>query len=294
VRFIGDIPIFVAHDSADVWRHRELFDLDARARPREVAGVPPDYFSKTGQRWGNPLYRWDEMEREGFAWWRRRVRAVLRLVDVVRVDHFRGLEAFYAIPAGAPDATRGRWVKAPGERLLRALRADLGSLPFIAEDLGVITPEVLRLRDDFGLPGMRILQFAFSGDDGADPFLPHNYVPHTVAYTGTHDNDTTLGWYRGSPGDLRPPARVAREAERARRYLHSDGREVHWDFVRGVQASVARTAVVPLQDALGLGSEARFNRPAVAEGNWSWRVPAAALDRALAERLADLCRLYGR
>ncbi len=294
VRLIGDMPIFVAHDSADVWRHRDLFDLDRHGRPRAVAGVPPDYFSRTGQLWGNPLYRWDEMERQGFAWWRRRVSGALKLVDVVRIDHFRGLEAFYEIPADAVDATRGRWVKAPGERLLRALQAGLGSLPFIAEDLGFITPEVDRLRDAFLLPGMRVLQFAFSSEEARDPFRPHNYVPNTVAYTGTHDNDTTLGWLRGSPGDLRSPATVGAERERALLYLHSDGREPHWDFIRAVEASVARTAVVPLQDVLGLGSEARFNRPAHPDGNWRWRFRDGALDRSLAARLAEMCRLYGR
>jgi 4-alpha-glucanotransferase len=290
IQLVGDMPLFVAHDSADVWRQPHLFDLDAAGAPRAVAGVPPDYFSATGQLWGNPLYRWEAMREEDFAWWRRRVRAALRLVDVVRIDHFRGLESYYEIPAGAPDATGGRWVQAPGAALLESLRSDLGALPFIAEDLGLITPEVDALRDRFSLPGMRVLQFAFMSEDGADPHKPHNYVPNAVAYTGTHDNDTLRGWLAAE----RPTRELRAERMRALRYVGARGRDAHWAFVRAVQASVARTAIVPVQDVLGLGSEARLNTPARAEGNWSWRLGEGALTRRLADRLRELCRLYGR
>jgi 4-alpha-glucanotransferase len=294
IGIIGDLPLYVAHDSVEVWRSRELFELDPSGRPRVVAGVPPDYFSETGQLWGNPIYRWEAMERDGFRWWIERMRRTLRLVDVVRLDHFRGLEAYYQIPGGATDARQGHWVKGPGERLLGALRHGLGRLPFIAEDLGVITPEVRALRDRFDLAGMRILQFAFGNDDGADSFKPHNYVPHTVAYTGTHDNDTTRGWFRAESGSTRSAEQACREREFALRYLGSDGREIHWDFIRAVLASVARTAIVPLQDVMGLGSSARLNLPGSTEGNWEWRFTAPQLVPALSERLCGLARLYGR
>jgi 4-alpha-glucanotransferase len=294
VRFIGDVPLYVAHDSVDVWRNRHLFDLEPSGRPRTVAGVPPDYFSATGQLWGNPLYRWDVMSLDGYAWFVERMRWTLGLVDVVRIDHFRGLEAYYAIPGQSPDARQGRWVAGPGDRVLSALREGLGSLPFIAEDLGIITAEVHALRDRFSLPGMRVLQFAFVNADGDDAFKPHNYLPAAVAYTGTHDNDTTVGWFQG-PGGVDVNAEQARaERERALRYLHSDGHEIHWDFIRAVEASVARTAVIPLQDVLGLGSEARFNRPASPTGNWAWRFQDSQLERRHAERLAEMAALYGR
>jgi 4-alpha-glucanotransferase len=294
IRFIGDVPLYVAHDSVDVWRHRHLFDLEPSGRPRTVAGVPPDYFSATGQLWGNPLYRWDVMALDGYAWFVERMRWTLSMVDVVRIDHFRGLESFYEIPGHAPDARQGRWMSGPGDRLLSALREGLGSLPFIAEDLGIITPGVLALRDRFSLAGMRVLQFAFGNADGDDPFKPHNFVPNAVAYTGTHDNDTTAGWF-GARGGVDMSAEQARgERDRALRYLHSDGREIHWDFIRAVESSVARTAVVPLQDVLGLGSEARFNKPASTTGNWSWRYQEGQLEPAHARRLAEMSALYGR
>jgi 4-alpha-glucanotransferase len=294
VRFIGDVPLYVAHDSVDVWRNRHLFDLEPSGRPRTVAGVPPDYFSATGQLWGNPLYRWDVMSLDGYAWFVQRMRWTLGVVDVVRIDHFRGLEAFYEIPGQAHDARHGRWVPGPGPRLLTALRDALGSLPFIAEDLGVITAEVHALRDRFSLAGMRVLQFAFVNEDGDDAFKPHNYVPNTVAYTGTHDNDTTVGWFRGPGGADAQPGPARAERDRALRYLHSDGNEIHWDFIRAVEASVARTAVVPLQDVLGLGSEARFNTPARPTGNWAWRLEQGQLARTHAERLREMALLYGR
>jgi 4-alpha-glucanotransferase len=294
IRFVGDVPLYVAHDSVDVWRNRHLFDLTPLGHPNTMAGVPPDYFSETGQLWGNPIYRWDVMALDGYSWFVDRMRATLRMVDVVRLDHFRGLESYYEIPGGATDARQGRWVHGPAERLLTALRAALGDLPFIAEDLGVITPPVIELRERFSLPGMRILQFAFGNDDGADSFKPHNYVANTVAYTGTHDNDTTVGWFSGTGASTRTPEQVENERAFALRYLNSNGRQVHWDFIRTVLASVARTAIVPLQDVMGLGSKARFNLPASGSGNWSWRYRDVQLKPALAERLKDLCRLYGR
>jgi 4-alpha-glucanotransferase len=294
VRFIGDVPLYVAHDSVDVWRHRHLFDLRAGGGPRLVGGVPPDYFSASGQLWGNPLYRWDVMQLDGYAWFVERMRWTLGMVDVVRIDHFRGLESYYEIPGEAADARQGRWVPGPADRVLIALREGLGGLPFIAEDLGIITAEVHALRDRFSLAGMRVLQFAFGNPDGGDPFKPHNFVPNAVAYTGTHDNDTTLGWFRGPGGVDTDAAQARAERERALRYLHSDGREIHWDFIRAVESSVARTAVVPLQDVLGLGSEARFNRPSSPTGNWTWRFREEDLQPAHAARLAEMAALYGR
>jgi 4-alpha-glucanotransferase len=294
VWFIGDVPLYVAHDSVDVWRHRHLFDLEPSGAPRTVAGVPPDYFSATGQLWGNPLYRWDVMSLDAYAWFVQRMRWTLTMVDVVRIDHFRGLEAFYEVPGQASDARQGRWMPGPGDRLLSALRDALGSLPFVAEDLGVITPEVIALRDRFSLAGMRVLQFAFGNADGGDPFKPHNFIPESVAYTGTHDNDTTVGWFRGEGGVGMSAEQARAERERALRYLHSDGREIHWDFIRAVEASVSRTAIVPLQDVLGLGSEARFNTPARPTGNWTWRFTEEQLKPSHAERLAEMAALYGR
>ena len=294
VWFIGDVPLYVAHDSVDVWRHRHLFDLEPSGAPRTVAGVPPDYFSATGQLWGNPLYRWDVMSLDAYAWFVQRMRWTLTMVDVVRIDHFRGLEAFYEVPGRASDAREGRWVPGPGDRLLSALRDALDSLPFIAEDLGVITPEVIALRDRFSLAGMRVLQFAFGSADGGDPFKPHNFIPESVAYTGTHDNDTTVGWFEGAGGVDASALQARAERERALRYLHSDGRAIHWDFIRAIEASVSRTAIVPLQDVLGLGSEARFNTPAKPTGNWTWRFTEEQLQRSHAERLAEMAALYGR
>jgi len=295
IALLGDLPIYVAHDSAEVWARPDLFRLDARGEPAAIAGVPPDYFSATGQRWGNPLYDWPRLEAEGFAWWIARVRGVLALVDRLRLDHFRGLEAFWEVPAGAPDARAGRWVKAPGARLLEALAAAIGPLPFVAENLGVITPEVEDLRRRFGLPGMAVLQFAFGNDPQAPAFRPHRYEHDLVAYTGTHDNDTAAGWWAGGPeGSTRSATDVAREKAHARAYLGCDGRDMPWTLVRAVLASVADTAVAPLQDVLGLGSEARMNRPGTASGNWRWRVREEALDGALAARLRRLAELYGR
>jgi 4-alpha-glucanotransferase len=295
IALLGDVPIYVAHDSADVWAHRELFRLDARGEPTAIAGVPPDYFSETGQLWGNPLYAWDVHERTGFAWWIERMRAAFALVDRVRLDHFRGFEAFWEVPAGAATAKAGRWVKAPGERLLATLERALGRLPIVAENLGVITPEVEALRHRFRLPGMAILQFAFGNDPQAHTFQPHNYARDTVAYTGTHDNDTVVGWWSaGAEGTTRTAADVEREKRFARTYLGTDGTEIHWVLVRWALASVAETAIAPLQDVLGVGSEGRMNRPSTASGNWRWRHPPGALGPALAARLGELTAAYGR
>jgi 4-alpha-glucanotransferase len=284
VRLIGDIPIFVAPDSADVWANPQLFQLDEHRRPRVVAGVPPDYFSATGQLWGNPLYDWEVLRRTGYAWWLARLQATLALVDLVRLDHFRGFEAYWEIPAGRPTAEVGRWVKAPGADFLQAARRVLGGLPLIAEDLGLITPEVEALRDQFALPGMRILQFAFS--DGTNPYLPHNFSRRTVAYTGTHDNDTTLGWFHTLPD---------KERDYLGRYLPGVGEaSVAWDLVRLAWGSVADYAVAPLQDLLGLGTEARMNLPGRAEGNWRWRFRAEVLTPELLDRVADLTEVYNR
>jgi 4-alpha-glucanotransferase len=295
LKLIGDIPIFVAHDSADVWTNPDEFKLDERGAPLVVAGVPPDYFSATGQLWGNPLYNWEKMRAEGFRWWIARVEATLQTVDIVRIDHFRGFAACWEIPGGDKTAERGRWVEAPGRELFAVIRQALGELPIIAEDLGVITPDVEALRDDFGFPGMRILQFAFGGDP-SNQDLPHNYHRNVAVYTGTHDNDTTVGWYESEAGagSTRDAAQVAREREFCLKYLHTDGRELHWDFIRTVFASVAGTAIVPLQDVLGLGTRARMNLPNSTSGNWAWRYKKGALTRALGERLKELAELYGR
>ena len=295
IKLIGDIPIFVAHDSADVWTNPDLFKLDEDGQPLVVAGVPPDYFSQTGQVWGNPLYHWDHMRALGFKWWIERVHATLQIVDVLRLDHFRGFVACWEIPARDKTAERGRWVPAPGRELFVTIKNNLGDLPIIAEDLGLITSEVRRLRDDFGFPGMRVLQFAFSSDmKNID--LPHNYSRHVVVYTGTHDNDTTVGWFHGVAGQS--PTRDAKEMDRERRfcleYLHTDGREIHWDFIRAALASVADTAIIPLQDLVGLGSEARMNLPNSNSGNWAWRFRDEALNEATATRLRELSALYGR
>jgi len=295
IKIIGDIPIFVAHDSADVWTNPEQFKLNSDLTPTVVAGVPPDYFSKTGQYWGNPLFNWDHMLADGFKWWIERVRAALKTVDIARIDHFRGFVACWEIPGGDTTAERGRWVEAPGRELFTAIREALGELPIIAEDLGVITPEVEKLRDDFGFPGMRILQFGFSSD-AKNIDLPHNYRPNVVVYTGTHDNDTTAGWFHSVAGEA--STRTAEQIDCERRfcmkYLRTDGNEVHWDFIRTVFASVANTAIAPMQDVLGLGTEARMNLPNSTSGNWLWRYEEGALTEELAGRLRDLTELYGR
>ncbi len=284
VRIIGDIPIFVAHDSSDVWASPELFKLDEDGNPTVVAGVPPDYFSETGQLWGNPIYRWDRMHEQGYEWWVKRFQATFDLVDIVRVDHFRGFEGYWEVPASEKTAVNGRWVKGPGADLFVAVENRLGKLPIIAEDLGVITPEVVRLRDRFEFPGMRILQFGFASDAN-DPFLPHNYVRNCVVYTGTHDNDVTIGWFETAS---------KREQEAALAYFGSEGNDLHWDFIRWLFASVADTAIVPLQEVLSLGPESRMNYPSRLGGNWSWRVLPGALTAELRRRLRGMTEIYGR
>lgn len=295
VRLVGDIPIFVARDSADVWTHPDQFKLDESGNPLVVAGVPPDYFSATGQLWGNPIYNWGRMLADGFRWWIERVRATLQIFDIVRIDHFRGFAASWEIPGGDKTAERGQWVEVPGRELFTAIKRALGELPIIAEDLGVITPDVEALRDDFQLPGMRILQFAFGGD-AKNIDLPHNYIRNSVVYTGTHDNDTTVGWFGSVAGA--GSTRAAEQIERERRfcldYLNSEGQEIHWDFIRALLASVANTAIVPLQDVLGIGTEARMNLPNTTSGNWAWRYKSGVLTEEIAERLRGLTQIYGR
>lgn len=285
VLLFGDMPIFVAHDSAEVWARRENFTLDEHGRAETVAGVPPDYFSATGQRWGNPLYRWERMRSDGFEWWRRRVGHQLALFDMVRIDHFRGFQAYWEIPASAETAVEGEWVEAPGEELFEALKASFDPLPLVAEDLGLITPEVDALRHRFSLPGMKVLQFAF--DAGADnPYLPHNHERDCVVYTGTHDNDTTMGWWRNTLDEAR--------RKRVKEYLGSPEEEMPWPLIRSCFASVARLAVVPMQDVLGLGSEHRMNVPGTSAGNWRWRFEWEMVSESLPERLRRLASLYGR
>ena len=273
----------------------DQFKLDQDGRPTVVAGVPPDYFSATGQFWGNPLYDWDRMLADGFKWWIERVRATLQTVDIARIDHFRGFAACWEIPASDTTAERGRWVEAPGRELFTAIRGALREIPIIAEDLGVITPDVEKLRDDFGFPGMRILQFAFSSDT-KNIDLPHNYHRNVVVYTGTHDNDTTVGWFNSvaGAGSTRTEAQISSERNFGLEYLNTNGQEIHWDFIRAVLASVADTAIVPLQDLLGLGTEARMNLPNSTQGNWSWRFKQAALTEDHSQRLRSMTDTYGR
>jgi 4-alpha-glucanotransferase len=284
VKLLGDLPIFISPDSADVWASPHLFRLDKHRRPAVVAGVPPDYFSKTGQRWGNPHYDWEAMRADGFAWWVARVRATLAQVDLVRLDHFRGFEAAWTIPASCPTAVEGEWVPAPGRELFRAIRAEIGGLPFVAEDLGVITPAVDALRAEFALPGMRVLQFAFGGAV-EERFLPHGFDRDVVVYTGTHDNDTTRGWADG----LTPEERAT-----FRRYTPEADRDPVEALLRLAWASVADTAIAPLQDVLGLGPEHRMNVPGTPTGNWAWRATADQVAPGRLDRLAEFTDTYGR
>jgi 4-alpha-glucanotransferase len=296
VRIMGDLPIYVAHDSADVWVNREYFHLDAQGNPTVVAGVPPDYFSQTGQLWGNPIYRWDALARDGYRWWLDRFRAAFEMADLIRLDHFRGFEAYWEVPASEPTAVNGQWVKGPGAALFHAAKAALGELPFVAENLGVITPEVEAIREEFGFPGMAVLQFAFGTDAQAPTFRPHNYPREVVAYTGTHDTDTTEGWWRseGRGESTRSEEDIRRERDFAMRYLNTDGGEIHWTLIRTLEASVADTVLIPMQDVLGLGTEARMNQPATLGGNWRWRYRPGALTAELAQRLRELAELYDR
>jgi len=296
VRIMGDLPIYVAHDSADVWANRRYFHLDAQGNPTVVSGVPPDYFSATGQLWGNPIYRWDALAADGYRWWLDRFRAAFAVVDMIRLDHFRGFEAFWEVPATESTAVNGKWVKGPGAALFRAAKAELGDLPFVAENLGVITAEVEAIREEFGFPGMAVLQFAFGNDAQAPTFRPHNFPREVAAYTGTHDNDTTVGWWRskGSGDSTRSDEDIRRERDFAMRYLNTDGSEIHWTFIRALEASVADTVLIPMQDVLGLGTEARMNQPATLGGNWRWRYGPGSLRVDLAQRLREMTELYER
>jgi 4-alpha-glucanotransferase len=284
IQIIGDIPIFVAHDSADVWAHPNLFYMDELGKPTVVAGVPPDYFAPTGQLWGNPLYRWEVHAKDGYSWWLERIKATLNLVDIIRIDHFRGFAGYWEVPGTAKTAEKGRWVPGPGKDFFGSILESLGDLPFIAEDLGVITPDVVEMRDAFNLPGMKILQFAF-GSTPEDPFLPHNFPVNCVVYTGTHDNDTVRGWYN----------RVdEKEKNFYRVYLDRDGSNVNWDLLRGVWSSVAVFGLAPMQDFLNLGNEARMNYPGNPSGNWTWRMPRDAFSLELQSKIKEINYLYSR
>lgn len=292
IKIMGDLPLFIAHDSADAWANPDQFFLDEHGNPTVVAGVPPDYFSATGQRWGNPLYRWEKMETEGFAWWMKRLRGLLKLVDIIRIDHFRGLESYWEIPADEPTAINGKWIKAPGDAFFRKIQDELGHLPLIAEDLGLITQAVTDLRERFAIPGMKVLQFAF-GEKTDHAFLPHNYETNTVVYTGTHDNETIAGWYhnRGKSED----ENQRREFQFATQYANvQNPQEAHWDFIRLAWASVANTALIPIQDVLGVGDVGRMNMPGREGGNWQWRYRREHLTPEHANRLRHLTELYGR
>jgi 4-alpha-glucanotransferase len=296
IRIMGDIPIYVAHDSADVWAHREMFQLDEVGRPTVMAGVPPDYFSATGQLWGNPIYRWDVLARSGYRWWIDRFRASRRLFDMVRLDHFRGFEAYWEVPSDASTASGGKWVKGPGRELFEVLQKELKELPVVAENLGVITPGVESLRQEFGFPGMSLLQFAFGNDPQGPSFRPHNYARELAAYTGGHDNDTTVGWWTstGVGESTRTPEDICKEREFTKSYLGFENDPIHWVFIRAVMASVAAIAIVPLQDVLGLGSEARMNLPGTVSGNWKWRYRENALTGDIKKKLGELTRIYDR
>jgi len=285
IRVIGDVAIFVSYDSADVWTHPEIFRLKEDLSPAVVAGVPPDAFSETGQRWGNPVYNWDALKSSGYNWWIKRMRWAVETCDILRLDHFRGFEAYWEIPADEPTAVHGHWVKGPNTDLFEAMRKALGDLPFVAEDLGYITPEVRELRKELGIPGMKIMQFGFS-NPGAHIYLPHRFQPDSVVYTGTHDNDTIVGWWNSSATD--------EEKELATQYLGIQEGGVHWAFIRGALTSVAVLCVIPVQDILGLGSEGRMNIPSEIGDNWSWRFPEQALTPELARKLAVLVEVTDR
>lgn len=295
IRILGDIPIYVAHDSADVWSHPELYTLDDAGNPTVVAGVPPDYFSATGQLWGNPIYRWDIHAQRGFDWWIERIRATLRLVDWIRIDHFRGFEAYWEVPATEETAVNGRWVDGPRDALFHAVRSALGEVPIVAENLGVITDEVEALRKRHGFPGMAVLQFAFGKDAAHSGLLPYKWERDTVAYTGTADNDTTIGWWKAQGGSTQGREALKQERAYAKQYLDTSGKDIHWVCIRAVMASVADTAIFPLQDVLGLDTEARMNLPGSFGGNnWRWRYTSEQLTNEHADKLRSLTEIYGR
>lgn len=284
IRLIGDIPIFAAHDSADVWANRDQFYLDDKGNPTVVAGVPPDYFSATGQRWGNPLYRWDVMADDGYRWWIRRFRGMLALTDIIRIDHFRGFDEYWEVPASEETAVKGQWLPGPRHHFFDTVKAALGDLPIIAEDLGLMRPTVGELRDHFNLPGMHVLQFAFTHDCSDNEHMPHNYVPNSVVYTGTHDNNTTLGWWQESDKKIH---------RCMKRYLGHITKP-HWDLIRLALMSVSHTAIIPLQDVFGFGADTRMNRPGVSSGNWTWRFTPEWLESKGRDSLASLTKLYAR
>jgi 4-alpha-glucanotransferase len=295
IRIMGDLPIYVAHDSADVWAAPQLFWLDERGDPVKVAGVPPDYFSATGQLWGNPIYRWERLRADGYRWWLARVRGVLQLFDMVRIDHFRGFEAYFEIPASERTAVNGTWIKGPGAELFEALEREFGELPIVAENLGNITPEVEAIRKRFDFPGMAILQFAFGTDPQGPSFRPHNYERNLVAYTGGHDNDTTLGWWTSGIADsTRSEEDLRRERAFAGSYLDLRGEEIQWAMIRALMASVADTVLIPMQDILGLGSPARMNLPGRMDGNWKWRYEREQLRPEMTSRLRAMTETYDR
>ena len=284
IRVVGDIPIFVDHNSADVWAQPKYFEVDAEGNRQLVAGVPPDYFSETGQLWGNPLYKWAELEKDGYAWWLERFKQMFEMYDAIRVDHFRGFDAYWEVKADEKTAIKGRWVKGPGSKLFDTIKDKLGELPIIAEDLGVITKEVVALREKYNFPGMKILQFAFT-DNSGNNFLPHNYSQNCVTYTGTHDNDTTLGWYNSA---------TDHEKHFARKYTRSSGDQMNWELIRLGLFSVADQAIIPLQDYMNLGTEHRMNYPGTTEGNWMWRYTPEMLEKVDKQRIQDMIEMSNR
>lgn len=287
IKIIGDIPIFIAYDSADLWSNKELFTVDKKGILKTVAGVPPDYFSATGQLWGNPLYKWDVMQKDDFLWWRKRILKTLELVDIIRIDHFRGLDAYWEIPGGSPTAETGKWKKAPGRELFKVIKEELGDLPIIAEDLGIITKSVEELRDSFGFPGMKILQFAF-GENGDKNFLPHNYVKNCVVFTGSHDNDTTKGFFDSEKEKGSDVYKSAQE------YLNYKGDNITFELIRTAYASVANIVIIPMQDILGLGSEARMNFPGKLGGNWTWRFNWEQIESYIPKTYKLMTKIYER
>jgi 4-alpha-glucanotransferase len=295
VKILGDIPIYVSANGADVWAHPKYFLLDDDGRPSAVAGVPPDYFSATGQRWGNPIYNWKELEQGGFEWWIDRFRGNFHLYDALRVDHFRGFQAYWEVPASEKTAMNGKWKTAPGEKLFHAVASALGQLEIVAENLGIITPEVEKLRRKFGFPGMAILQFAFSIDGSGASYRPHNLEREVVGYTGTHDNDTVVGWWNSGKGDsTRKDEDIRKEKEFTLKYLGGGDEPIEWKMMRALFSSVAQVAIVPMQDVLGLGSDSRMNRPGVGAGNWAWRMLPEAFSEERIARLRDVLELYDR
>lgn len=287
IKIIGDLPIFVAFDSADVWVNRHLFEVSADGKPLFIAGVPPDYFSPTGQRWGNPHYKWDVMEKDDYLWWRKRITSLLKMTDIIRIDHFRGFYNYWKIPGEAPTAEKGEWVLGPGERFFSTLEKYFGKLPIIAEDLGILVPEVYQLRDKFGFPGMKILQFAF-GTNGEKKFLPHNYVRNCVVYTGSHDNDTTLGWWNSIQND------GTDTKEFFLQYSGSNGNDICKDMIRLAYSSIADIVIIPLQDFLRLGSDARMNFPGKPDGNWTWRFKWNQITNELIEEIKTFVNIFER